>query len=154
MPPVSVLPNVREFNKALIDFLVDFEGNFFVTFVYNRPIGYDIAITKVERFQAIVDRKILGSQWLKRRLLRTQFLALAENTSSNLHFHVLFKIPNEIPRFLERADAIWDKLMPSGDLDIQEIYNAEDLAEYMSKQMHPGRSYRLWPSPNASKCPQ
>ncbi len=143
----------KVYKDALLELLIDFRGSLFVTFAFNREITFDAAVRKIECFQAMIDCKVLGSRWLKLKLDRTQYIMFAENVATNLHFHASFQVPYGKLKFMEVADAIWGKLMPAGDLDIQEIYNAQGLAKYITKQIHPGSSYRLWPSPNASYRP-
>lgn len=150
MPKFSYSNNANPYNQGLVQMIDNFEGHYFVTFVFNRELSIEAAVKNIEHFQAMLDRKIIGPRWLKHEKKRSQYIAIAENVSTNLHFHAVFRVLISEETFRLRATEIWREIMPSGNVDIQPIYDQKGVSEYVTKQMNSNLSCHLFPSKNAS----
>jgi|GEM_PF-3272979 len=92
------------------------------------PVGYASGKKAIKRWQAMVDRKLLGRNWSEidtdQRLFFLAFPELGGNstrTDNNLHYHLLAWAPYDRDRFEGYLEKAWQKIIPSGDVDCQRI---------------------------------
>ncbi|MEP5513297.1 MAG: hypothetical protein ABJP71_13630 [Erythrobacter sp.] len=138
-----------DFRAGVAELMDSLRPDYFVTLVFNRTTGLHSAARRVERFQAMVDRKLLGTRWLLKVSLRTQYIAVAEHQNSNLHFHCVFLVPHRLTDFPAIAEQAWHRLAPAGNIDIQP-YRSDGAAQYSAKLLRPAWSDLISISPNAS----
>lgn len=117
---------------------------YFVTLVFNRCETIDSARKKLRMFHQKLDRKILGVDWYKKpHDQRTFFIAFPEHIASNLHYHLLVKVRDEYKgRFEEHAPSVWEGLVKSGSINIQEIYDERGLISYCVKEQHKNQNFQ------------
>ena len=150
--------NKNEYAKEMKTWLYQFEGNYFVTLAFNpskklpnnttkgnyNNWSIDKAVDALKHWHARLDRKLLGPDWGKelKKELRTQFIAFVEHPDSNIHWHLILKLNSpKANMFLEEADAIWEKLVPSGTIDIKPIRTAKDNLDFSGYCSKASRSY-------------
>jgi len=125
-----------------------------VTLNFNRETTLTAARNKLKALAQRIDNFYLGHKWQDNESLRTFFVAFAENRSTNLHYHLLLRLPY-VPwsRLRQRKfrgcrrtafhseiiTGLWKELMPSGSCDVRRIYDLDGIARYDTKQLlHPG----------------
>ncbi len=122
--------------KGLVELLVEFDSDWFVTLTFNRT-GYSYAAAKVqlERFHARLDRLQLGKHW-SQSTERTEFIAVPEIRNGTLHYHLFLKLATD-PRngfdWEGSAPGLWKKIVPAGTVNIQPIGDKRRRAEYVTK---------------------
>lgn len=132
------------YRAACMRWMTDFDPDLFVTFVFNRGVSMDEAQAIFEKFHGHLDRKLIGRAFLRRPNDRTDYIATVEKPDANIHIHALFKMtPIQKLRFCLIADGIWEGLVKGGNLDIQTVYGAEGVADYITKELRPETSDRL-----------
>lgn len=139
----------QAYRHAFADLMDSLRPDFFVTFAFNRTTGLGSAQRRIERFQAMVDGKLLGTRWHKKIDQRTKYIAVVEHPRSNLHVHSVFLVPRRLAEFPSFAKEVWQKLAPAGDIDVQP-YFSNGAALYSSKYMRAEWSDLILISPNAS----
>lgn len=97
------------------------------------PVSYETARKAFKRWQAQVDREFLGRMWSRQssddRLFFFAFPELgrkSSRTDSNLHYHLLARVPYAQAEFVPCAKRRWENVCPSGQADIQKINNTND----------------------------
>lgn len=138
------------YRAALAELMHGMSPDFWVTLALNQPHSLDRAARKLEHLQAMVDYGLLGSRWKRKGKLRTQYAAVAEHESSNLHFHAVFVVPFGLERFPIIVAQSWKKLAAAGDVDIQR-YRSRGASTYTTKAMSALKSHLTFYSPNASR---
>lgn len=127
-----------EYRAALIRWIADFKPSLFVTFVFNSPISPRSARDRLDAFHARMDRALIGPKWLEKPEDRIRFIGFVEKVETNIHIHAVFNLPTKQDRaFVKAAPAIWEKLAPAGNLDIQAVTYAEGVADYITKEIRP-----------------
>jgi len=130
------------FRAAVQEVIAKSEPDLFVTLAFNRetsPLG---AQAKLREFEALVDHAALGRNWLARPERRCIYVAVIENSETNLHLHVALKTEN--PHKVAAAiPAIWKKLIEGGSTDVQAVYNESGLGRYLAKQLRNGDTHKL-----------
>lgn len=147
----------NEYTRNMKNLVSQLDGNYFVTLTFNpsktlpsstsrgnyNNWSVDKAVDALKHWHARLDRKLLGPDWRKstKNEMRSEFIAFVEHPNSNIHWHLILKLhsPNENV-FLTEAEAIWEKLVPSGTVDIKPIRTSEDnldFSGYCSKASRP-----------------
>jgi hypothetical protein len=134
----------NEYRAALIQWIADFKPSLYVTFVFNSPISPRTAKDRLDAFHAKIDRALLGPKWLTKSEDRARFIGFVEKAKDNIHIHAVFVLPTKQDRdFVKVAPAIWKKLAPAGNLDIQLVTYAEGVADYITKEIRPETSEQM-----------
>lgn len=143
----ELFPTMR-YRKAVVQMIVDFRPNVFITLAFNRDTNLEAARAKLTEFHKRLDKSVFGRNWWRRAESRSAYIAVVEHPDSNLHLHIALRLPPD--RFfvvLGCAAKIWGKLVPSGSVAVSETYDVPRLAEYMTKEMFPPSTDRLLFSP-------
>lgn len=102
---------------------------FHVTANFNRTTTLVHGRDKLRLWSSRVDRELFGSRYYKKGVEdRLFFVAVPEygNSSTNLHYHLLARLPiNRHDDFARVAESIWKELNPFGSLFIQVIGDTE-----------------------------
>ena len=99
----------------------------FVTFNYNPNAKLNIETAKksIYGFRARIDRKLYGKKYTKEP--RTSIISFIEHSETNLHYHAVIRT-QDIQGFNANAEQIWQKLVKSGSLHIEEKnFSEEDI---------------------------
>jgi hypothetical protein len=150
---VITVPNVAARSRAistpayrdgLREMICSHDPTHFVTLAFNRDIQLEPAEKALRAFHARLDRAVLGPRLLNSGVKRSKYIALAENVDTNFHFHAAFIIaPDSSSAYVHTMPGIWEKLMPGGSIDVQQVTFAGGLAGYITKQITPSSSERL-----------
>lgn len=118
-------PPFRDLKKGMAEWLGDFKFGFFITANFNRETSFDAGREKLRKWHQKLDRKIYGKYFSKKEPEdRTFFFAFPEigGKTGGLHYHLLLKVPDDKRReFQIFASGIWEKIVPSGDLDVRSL---------------------------------
>jgi hypothetical protein len=90
----------------------EFNPTNLITFNFNQPGKWTLTTTakKLDEFSGLIDA------WLKNKNQRTEFIAIPEHISSNLHYHAMVRTPDPI-RFSKLAPKLWkNEVVASGDI--------------------------------------
>ena len=127
---------------AYVDWLSGLEFHWYVTLAFNHAASVQGARTRFRAWIGRIDRRYLGKRWNKLpNDARTLACGAIENPTTNLHLHVLLKMPSKA---LHRplADQIatfkkhWKVLEPAGAAHIQQItHDPRRVAGYVFKQL-------------------
>jgi hypothetical protein len=112
--------------KQSMSKLIDgFVSNYFLTANFNREISYETAMELLKKWHNKLDRILYGKYFYKKKPEdRTFFFAFQEigGKSGKLHFHLMVKVPSGRESDFEKlASSIWEKMIPSGDLDVRHL---------------------------------
>ena len=120
---------INEMKDKLIDFIVDMECQLSITFNCNKEITLNSGRGMLRRFDAMMNRKLLGSRWSKldRNKERMRWFLFPEltPTSNKLHYHGQICFPSDceerIRRFLLLSNHIWIKCCKGGNLYVKKL---------------------------------
>jgi hypothetical protein len=102
---------------------------FHITANFNRTTTLVHGRDKLRLWSSRVDRELFGSRYYKKSVdERLFFVAVPEygNSSTNLHYHMLARLPiNRNDDFSRVAELIWKELNPVGSLFVQVIGDTE-----------------------------
>src|SRR5690349_3967746 len=103
----------REFRDAWRSFLTEHSFDLHVTLMFNRPTTLEGARKDLKAWLARLDEHWLGRAWSRRPSEeRTFAIAFVEHPESNLHLHVLVRIPPSVslsPRKTRVMAKAWKK---------------------------------------------
>lgn len=149
IPTITGTPDTEtRYRAGLISTMTAFAPTLFVTFVFNRAITISKAEGELTKFRRWVYRSATG----KRRGPGGEmpYMAAVEHEDTNLHIHALFNVPSDlIPRFEQHGPRLWQKIMKSGNLDIQAVSDVTGVAHYITKELTTGTSHQLLLSPTS-----
>jgi len=115
----------KQLKQSAIEFIADFDSNYFLTANYNREISYEIAVQLLKKWHKKVDRILYGEYFYKKNPEdRTFFIACQEigGKTGKIHFHLMVKVPSGREADFEKIAArTWKKLIKSGDLDVRDL---------------------------------
>lgn len=126
-----------EFEKMLRSLDVDL----FVTLSFSQNTRFQQARPLLGQWFARLDSHYLGRGWARRTSdERTFAIAVAENISTNPHYHCLMRLPawgrtQSVDECAVSLDRYWRRLAWGGTCDVQPIYDLPGLAFYMAKQL-------------------
>ena len=128
-----------DYRTGIIELIELLGFRHFTTLVFNRDITADGARHFLRQFHARLDRMALGANWAKKDPINGRLLSISfiENPLTNLHFHMLWRSPQHEAKLVEAMPGIWEKLVPSGDVDTQLISYLGKLNKYVTKQLTP-----------------
>lgn len=130
------------YRAGLISTMTAFNPTLFVTFVFNRAITISKAEAELTKFRCWVHRSVTGKRGGPGDKL--PYVATVEHEGTNLHIHALFRVPSDcIPRFVQHGPRLWQKIMRSGNLDVQIISDVGGVAHYITKELTTGTSHQL-----------
>lgn len=113
------------------------------TWVFNREVSLEFARNRLKEFDARVSRWIFGKKHhLRTGRRRVNFVAIPARVG-HLHLHGLVYVPapdSRLDLFEQIAPAMWQKLVPSGNLDIREF---TDVAGWIKYATHNRGGLRL-----------
>ncbi|SDR49874.1 hypothetical protein SAMN05519103_04010 [Rhizobiales bacterium GAS113] len=137
-------PN-RSLRAAFRSWLETGRFDFFVGLAINdQSVGPRRARDLVREWNARMDRRIVGKQWLRRPDERMFALHVLEKPGSNPHWHSLIRLeppepdrwPVQARKLQEYAELEWRKLIKSGTVDVQQITRTpEFVARYIAKEL-------------------
>ena len=132
----------QRYREAAVKMVVDFAPTHFVTFAFNNSVTAEEAEADLAKFKQWLCRAISGKR--NRDVERLPHIAMIEHEASNLHVHAAFRVSKRWRKRFERhAPRLWQKLREAGSLNIQSVYDVENLAGYITKEMRPHESHRL-----------
>jgi hypothetical protein len=110
------------------------------TYAVTLPTNDTLALTtltrRLKRWDAGLNRKLLGPRWLRHPDQRLEWLAVPESVGTNAHAHLVVRIADtHIHRFPELAVTEWQKITPSAGPMTHAIhpYASSGWLEYMTK---------------------
>eukprot|EP00435_Cladocopium_sp_Y103_P077069 s1_g808.t1 len=92
---------------------------------------------RLRRWDARVNRALLGKHWLVRPEERIEAFGVLEKPGCNPHWHLLVKLRCRHPKrdFSEAVEEAWLALVAAGSVDIQPVDGMVGLSRYMTKTM-------------------
>lgn len=157
-PEMLDFPTDRE-KRALAEWIKRWAPfDFFVTLtIPAHSLSPDGAAERFRRWQQMVFRNVFGDRWEKYRDEWPLMFAALERPETNLHWHVLCRFYSDqavpgrrakhVAKFMERAEPLWMKLVPSGDVDIQETHD-DSITKYLFKEICGGVQYENFVVPD------
>lgn len=131
----STLQSVLRYRAALQDMIVEAAPTLFITLAFNRKTSVAVAAKFLKDFDARMASATLGKFWVKRVSERPKYIAVIENAKKNLHLHLAVTCtPQQSAIIAAITEPAWVKLVPSGTVDVQAVYDEGGLGSYMSKQ--------------------
>ena len=107
----------KQMRDAMVEWLQNEPFNFAFTANFNRPTNFVAAKKVFERWQRIVDRKVLGRKWQEAPTEQRLFwIAFPEHPASNLHYHMLVRAPVNPLKAQRVAAKAWELVVRSGGL--------------------------------------
>lgn len=124
----------KELQRAFRNFLTDLNLPFFMTINFNvnnrpKPLSPEEAKKILNKFHRNLDRRLLGRKFYRvARNRRTFFVAMPEHLNSNLHYHLLVRIP-PIPEYIFLSAAAYElyQLVPSATLQLTKLASKTDV---------------------------
>jgi len=108
-------------------FLQAQDWDYFVTANLNRSTNWHGARRLLKDWHARIDSQIVGPRWRQKTSQRTRFVAFYEGAQTNEHWHMLLKLNGKHRDiFSAEAPVIWQRLVPSGSLDIRPVLTRTD----------------------------
>lgn len=136
--------NQSEYREACAKWMTEFDPLMMATFVFNRSMSIDEAQIAFERFHGQLDRRLVGRAFQRRPEKRSTYIATIEKPTRNIHIHALFKMTKlQELRFHLVAEHLWKKITISGHIDARRVFDAEGVADYISKELRPDTSDRV-----------
>ena len=135
---------------ALRQFVAEEDSDYFVTANFNRNTNIEAARKALKRWSAMIDRRLVGKHWSKKNADERMFyFAAAEHIHSNLHWHMLVRLPNEKMKqsFNWIASNYWKQIVKSGDMNVQLIDNSKDkikATNYTAKDLWRTENYNTF----------
>ena len=120
---------------------------YFITANFNRDSSLNSAKKTLGHWSAMVERSLLGKHWYKKEAHeRISFFAFAEHLDSNLHWHLMLRLPDENMKnhFRMIAANYWKQIVKSGSMDIQPILSEQDrikASSYVTKDLLKTENY-------------
>jgi hypothetical protein len=114
---------------------------------------------RLRQWDARMNHAILGKHWAERDADRIWAFYFLENAKTNPHWHGLIRFfpVDNFPEaeqwriFDENAQPIWEKLVPSGSVDVQPINLQRGVIEYVAKQVSYPLSFEYFVTPDELK---
>jgi hypothetical protein len=155
-------PDNHPLRDDFMKFFQEHNTTHFITLSFNREIAdlYGAGAT-IRKFHRFLDRLLLGNRFnkwpsyertlmfgiperggLRGRKHVSSTPAASRNCVQELHYHLMVKVPTNPRRGFDYATLqravhdIWKKLVPPGSVDVQEIYSAAGVADYVTKYIH------------------
>lgn len=132
----------QELIREMRAFLKAQDFDLFGTIAFNRETTVDGLRRRLKRFHQHVDRSLLGKRFDKRPPQeRTLFFAFIEHRTSNLHLHLMIKVPPGTAmteRYSWVAPRKLKKLLPKADLKLSPLREMTDLyrtVDYSTKEL-------------------
>ncbi len=125
------LSQSKRIRSALREMIMEQGADYFVTAVFNRETFFGGARNSLKDWHARIDRCLLGRRWQRKPACeRTFFWAFPEHPDSNLHYHLMVKLSDPAKRmeFEAIADTCWQGIVGSGDMKLEYLQTALDLA--------------------------
>jgi len=143
----NTLDNNNKMRKALQGWIAGGDYNFAATANFNRTTTLDAANKKLVQWQCMVNKKILGRGWQNAAATdRLFYIAIPEHQASNLHYHMVIRIPVMLPKYMLKAQRrmakLWQVAVPSGAMWISALDDIGDLARvatYATKDLWDGK---------------
>ena len=128
-----------DYRNGIIELIELLGFRYFTTLVFNRDITEHGARHYLRQLHARLDRMALKTDWAKKDLITERLLSISfiENPKTNLHFHMLWRSPQHEAKLVEAMPGIWEKLVPSGNVDTKPITYLGNLNKYVTKQLTP-----------------
>lgn len=135
----------------------------FVTITFNeagngRPVtglsdsGVMVLKDKLKEWDGRMQRKVVGSNWAAVHDHRMFCIYTLEKPHVNPHWHGLvhfYKVNDDERRrqaetFDQWANAMWKKLVPSGDVDVKPVYDDTGAIGYIGKSLLDKLNFEHW----------
>lgn len=155
-PPKLILDPKRRTRAAIVAWLNQWTFTHFITLATNDPgLSVEQARRLVREWDARTNRALFGPKWRWKpdeRLFGFYFL---EKPASNPHWHGLIKLDHFDPELraeharllLIKSELVWQKLKPSGSVDVKAVDNNIGVCKYVAKELGNEVSYSefvLW----------
>ena len=129
--------------NELQEWITQGDYNFAATANFNRHIRLSEATRLLKSWQCNLDRKVIGKNWKKRPTEdRIFFTAFSEHEASNLHFHMMLRLPVNSLKAQRLAVKLWQFIVPSGSMWISTLSNDIDdrkqVVNYATKDLWNG----------------
>ena len=102
--------NNKKLNDGVRELVADFDGDYFLTAVFNRNVTLAGAEKSLEHWCACLSKKLYRKKWYKRPVTeRIEYIAFAEHLDSNVHWHLVLKVGKgrRAWKFRLFADYLW-----------------------------------------------
>jgi hypothetical protein len=138
----------QEFRKWLI--APEHGWELSVTLAFNCPIKKEAARSKLGEWAQRVDHTYLGRGYRNKPDHRLYFVAIFENVHTNLHLHLLIRLPlvpwrrlrmkafrgcRRLAWHAEVLERHWNKVMEPGSCDVAKIWDQKGIVAYATKQL-------------------
>ena len=158
-----------ENQKAFMEWMMDKEPTFFITFLFHRRFDnqnveqiVSYGKQKLHKFHKYIHRKLLGRYWYKPEIINPtehiEMVLLPQDITTNLHFHGIAVVkdtkmfPNKVKMFQEHSNSIWtldkelstgerDVIVPNGNVDIQPPDSNEKVCRYSNRKQDKYQHY-------------
>lgn len=143
----------RQYREAWVSWLSEMEFNWFATITFNpsSQMSLKSGYKRLSKLIGHVDRAIVGKKYLRQPNKRLFGVAVAENVSSNFHYHMPFRMGKDVslPAVEKAFINSWSKIAPAGEIDMRPASAGErKLQEYITKQVPGDYNYidrdNLW----------
>lgn len=144
----------KRLQTNLRSWAVEKEADYFITAAFNRQNSKTVSTPSpstaryhLKRWHARIDKKLLGKHWATADIDdRLFFVAFIEKLDSNPHWHMAVKLadPSRAMVFEAKAAECWEKIIPSGELDVQKNDTDLDVFKtgfYSAKDQWKSRNY-------------
>ena len=131
--------NLYNMRREFVEFLCNTDTTHLVTFAFNSDACEAKARDRLQEWQKRVDSFALGPRYWKKNDKRIFFVAVPESMGINTHYHALVRWPEskkKTKKIIQHAEELWrDKLVKSGNLDVQKLYDKKGAAKYITKHL-------------------
>ncbi len=162
----SPLLEPEKLAKDWVEWVSQWDWDLFVTLTFNQapassPRRLDAQIinskAKLKAWDARLQSTLIGRDWAKSHDYRMYCCYILEKPRVNLHWHGLVKFFNahgvehqrQVDTFMKRADPVWRRLVPSGNVDIKSVFDETGAARYASKSLTDVLNYDHWVPPDS-----
>ena len=134
--PSNTIGPVLRCRLAVQEMIENFQPNVFITLAFNQDTSLNAAHSALKEFHKRFDKKVLGHKYSFDPKCRSFYIGVIENPTSNLHFHLVLKIPvNRLGVARDLTDRLWRGVISSGTTAFKETYDLPGLGRYMAKQL-------------------
>lgn len=119
----------KKLNNGVRELIADFDGDYFVTAVFNRNVSLFEAGRSLEHWYNCLSAKVYTKKWYKLPASeRFQYIAVPEHMLSNIHWHMVVKLCDRLKgwKFEIIAGELWKKYNTSGSMDVRALHTALD----------------------------
>ena len=137
----------KQLNDSVRDMIADFDGDYFVTAVFNREVGLEGAKKSLQLWHNQINKKLYGNKWAGADANeRLQYIAVPEHIGRNIHWHMVLKKADRKRgwKFMLFAEYLWKKKNKAGSMDVQKLVTVQDkekVGYYVTKDTWQAQNY-------------